>query len=648
MDDLLKSGFATLCLSLCLCMNSHADITESNAAVYINTPESIKYRYDATNDIVYYDSQQAACAVGEHEYTVNNYYIVQENARAVEDSCLSDSGCDCLYEVTYYNANGDVTDYYPEQFGQNAVGKYIFCPDGYIYNSTIQQCQKGFTKGFYLNATPIGKTCDSAKDGNPCEAATGNKYQVETDYASPIPGDIYFKRYYNSLGSAHTATHAAMNWRHTYSRTIGEAPIERREESQLLYMTNNLSAANQTSLYSTEADACTSGWNEIKGIAFGGQFSSATATVQGDHCKIVSSGQTQFYFTLHSNHPTTFASTSSISYIDLLAQSNLMTVTRSNGGQLYFEKNGTAWQAVSDQTVQLEQLATGWRLTDADDTVEMYDATGKLITITSQEGQIQTLDYTLPSANGGDDNPATLDRVTGPYGRELYFAYNSSGFLQSVTTPDGLITYSNDQNGNLASVTYPDNTTRFYVYDKANQYHHLTGIIDEKGNRFATWDYDTQGRAILSKHALNTEAVTFTYNTDGTTTINDPLGGSHTYTFETVQGKPRVTNVTGDACLTCTNSQIKSRTYDANGYLQSTLDLAGNLTNYSYNTRGLQDERTEAVGTNEERRIVTQWHADYREPTQIDVYDKNNTLIKRTINSYDTQGRLENSTSESY
>ncbi|MFX7793206.1 RHS repeat domain-containing protein, partial [Acinetobacter baumannii] len=65
-----------------------------------------------------------------------------------------------------------------------------------------------------------------------------------------------------------------------------------------------------------------------------------------------------------------------------------------------------------------------------------------------------------------------------------------------------------DINGNLTSVTYPDNKTRRYIYDNPNFPYALTGLTDENGARFTTWTYDAQGRAISSEHASGIENYT--------------------------------------------------------------------------------------------------------------------------------------------
>ena len=334
-------------------------------------------------------------------------------------------------------------------------------------------------------------------------------------------------------------------------------------------------------------------------------------------------------------------------------QADEVKIRRPEGKDFLFRLVNSAWTPDADVVLQLEELTdaqnqrTGWLLTLADDTVEEYDNdavnVGRLISITTRNGLTTTLEYGLSSAEGGDDLPTSLDRVTDAYGRTLTFHQElGSNLVTVVKDPVGNeIRYTHDINNNLISVIYPDDTpfdsndnpTRIYHYEDTNHPTALTGISDEAGNRFATWAYDTEGRAILSEHADSAERVDIVYNTDGTTTVTETNGNSRTYIFELILGVVKPTNVTGDQCSNC-GSDVVSVTYDANGYPTSETDYNGNVTNFINNSRGLQTSRTEAVGTAEERIITTEWHAAFRLPTKITEPGK------ITHFTYDAQGQL--------
>lgn len=75
----------------------------------------------------------------------------------------------------------------------------------------------------------------------------------------------------------------------------------------------------------------------------------------------------------------------------------------------------------------------------------------------------------------------------------------------------GLYTYRYDANNNLTQATYPDGSSKTYHYENPSFPHHLTGISDENGTRFATYAYDSQGRAISTEHAGGQERFEFGY-----------------------------------------------------------------------------------------------------------------------------------------
>lgn len=323
------------------------------------------------------------------------------------------------------------------------------------------------------------------------------------------------------------------------------------------------------------------------------------------------------------------------------------SVTRSDGRRFHYTLVNSVWESDADIKDKLTSLLdinnnlTSWQLITTDNQTELYDTEGKLLSITLLNGQTVTLEYDVILANGGDDDPSTLDRVTDPFGRTLTLT-NTNGRIALMTDPVGEIyTYAYDVNDNLISLTYPDETPldsndnpdRIYHYENINFPNHLTGITDENGNRLATWAYDTKGRAILSEHAGGVGRVELVYNTNNTTTVTQSTGQVQTYHTANILGVKNVTQIDGGPCTNC-GSQTLSKTYDTNGFVASRTDFNGNKTMFINDARGLQTSRTEAVGTAEERTITTAWHPTFRLPTKITEPGKITNF------TYDTQGRL--------
>ena len=328
--------------------------------------------------------------------------------------------------------------------------------------------------------------------------------------------------------------------------------------------------------------------------------------------------------------------------------SRAVRILRADGRAYMAVLNEGQWRTDADIAERLSMLSdargqrTGWRLTTADNLTEHYDAAGRLISITTLSGQTQTLDYHLTAAEGGDGNPATLDKVSDAAGRGLRFAYDAHRRLHTMTDPaGGVYTYTHAANGNLSAVTYPDatpednrdNPRRRYHYEHPDFPHALTGVTDENNTRFARWGYDAKGRALFSEHAGGADRVDIRYHTDGSRTVTDALGRRQTYRFKIIEGVKRLVEIDGDACLACAR-QARRITYDARGLVTRRTGLNGSVTDYRYNARGLETARTEAAGTPVARSRFTEWHPRLRLPVKITVEGKKTEL------DYDGAGRL--------
>ena len=299
----------------------------------------------------------------------------------------------------------------------------------------------------------------------------------------------------------------------------------------------------------------------------------------------------------NTEYPTTFATTLGVNwrstfdrYLDIASsggQATAVNAERADGQVLTFALNGSTWTSDSDVDVTLTNEGATWVLKDHNDTMETYTAItpseGQLNSIQLRNGYTQTLHY---NANN------QLTSVTDSYNRALNFTY-ANGLLQTLSTPDGLtFTYGYTAGGGgqvLTSVTYSTDppTSISYKYEDANLPFALTGIIDENGNRYATWTYDdSSGRALTSQHGGGADLTTLTYNdSDGSRTVTNALGVVDTYSFSMLQGAPKVTQISRAATST-TQAAQRQFTYDSNGYLASQTDWNGNQTSYTNDSHG--------------------------------------------------------------
>jgi hypothetical protein len=268
---------------------------------------------------------------------------------------------------------------------------------------------------------------------------------------------------------------------------------------------------------------------------------------------------------------------------------------RPDGQQIGFTSSSGTYTPDSDIDLKLTRSGSTYTLTDHDDTVETYTASGSKATLNSiklRNGFTEALTY----------SSGQVSFVSDSYARQLGFTY-SSGLLSGVTTPDsltlsyGYLTFSSATR--LSTVTYNTSPTthQTYLYENTSFPGALTGITDENGNRYATWGYDANGRGILSQlsGAINYTSVYYN-DTNGNRVVKGPLGIVETYKFATLQGVPKVREIDRAA-----NSPVASASetfgYDSNGYLRSKNDWNGNNTTWVNNSHGQPTQITFASAT---------------------------------------------------
>jgi YD repeat-containing protein len=287
------------------------------------------------------------------------------------------------------------------------------------------------------------------------------------------------------------------------------------------------------------------------------------------------------------------------------------------------------------------------------DSTEFYGTDGRLRTVSLASGQVLTLTYSdgTTGANGGfirdaAGNPTaltlpanTLIRVADSYGNTLSFGYDIQNRMVVMTDAGGgQYLYSYDVDSNLTSVTFPDTRVRTYRYNEpanmmggASIKYALTSIVDENNDVFASFKYDTSGRAVSSEHAGGVQHYDLTYNANDTS-VNDPLNTLRTFGFATVDGISRYTGASlqGGAGF---GTGVKNRTVDTRGNVTSQTDFNDIKTCYAYDTvRNLETVRVEGLAAATtcssvtpagaalpagSRKITTEWHARWRLPLRV-------------------------------
>lgn len=317
-------------------------------------------------------------------------------------------------------------------------------------------------------------------------------------------------------------------------------------------------------------------------------------------------------------------------------------------------RTGTTWAAESDSNSKLIEDTTGYTLTYLTRSRDRFDLSGRLLESTDEAGTTVTLSY---DANG------RLSSAVDDYGHQLTFVYNSAGRISSIDRGGSVYSFTYDPaKGNLTRITYPDATTRDYLYENTSYPHHLTGIIDESGVRWGTYTYDSSGRATASQHPSSAGDVTLAYTNSSTTTVTDALGVGRTFSHSLIKGASRITAVGGTSCSWCKPS--KATTYDSNANVTSRTDWNNQKTCYAYDlTRNLETVRLEGLAAGlscpsnlvtytptagtRQRKITTQWHATYPLPVQIDEPGRRTTYTYDAAGNQLTQTILDTATANS-
>ena len=335
-------------------------------------------------------------------------------------------------------------------------------------------------------------------------------------------------------------------------------------------------------------------------------------------------------------------------------------LSRPDGSTEFFTKANGVWTTTLavDTLTELENtqgVATGYTLFVGESrNTETYDSAGKLLTILGEDGQGAKLAYSTSSTPSAiAPRPGLLLSVTDPNGRELKFTYTSYGYINQITLPDGgTLQYAYTLapatfDYILVSVTYPNTKTRQYFYTaETSSYEYppaLEEIRDEAGNGYAYTNYDSYSRADAAgfydgPHSVGTTQIT--YNSDGTSTVQYPLGQTAISSFSHANGINEVTSVSAQCGLSCAQPW-RTHGYDANGFPASYTDFNGNTKTTQYSASGLLETEVDGSGSVNQRSIVTTWNNTLRKPLSRVVKDASGNLAAKTDWIYNTLGDVQ-------
>ena len=329
----------------------------------------------------------------------------------------------------------------------------------------------------------------------------------------------------------------------------------------------------------------------------------------------------------------------------------------------------TAQVGINDQVTQITIPGGSlqWLVRREANRFEVLSSTGHLLRKVTANGANDTSYVYSDAATRSSIAPRSglligeLDR----FGRSLAFTFDSAANLSSMADPSGLAYfYSYDAFGNLANVLYPGGARRTYLYEGTNINGGapcndpngdairrsgrlpMTGVGDELGSRFSTFQYDCYLRAVSTEESGGVFKYSFTYqglnNSQTATTEVDPLGTSRVRSYAQTGS---IMKPTGISQLDPRTASPVSTTFarDANGNVASVDDFNGSRACYASDlSRNLETARVEGLSTTTACSAVTAanaslpsgsrktshiWHPDWRLQSKVAEPGKLTTSI---------------------
>lgn len=323
-------------------------------------------------------------------------------------------------------------------------------------------------------------------------------------------------------------------------------------------------------------------------------------------------------------------------------------VNRVRGRFNYFTKTGTnTWRADNDVLLRLKSLPDQYELSLPDDSREIYNLNGQLITIVYLNSYKIVLGY---------DSNGLLTSITDSLNYSLTLSYTLNNKLSLVKTSDGrqfVYQYNQELLNNIIAM---DGVTNFYSYDDINNPSLLTGLADQFGSRSLTWNYDNLKRVISTERlAINgIEKLTYDYSSNiNSSEIYRSVTSSRSrslYTFNLVLGVPLLTTVDGDGYTEC-DKGYPSYSYDhVNGNIR-TKTKYNITTQYSnYDEKHNAKIITEGFGKPESKTTLLSYNPNFYRKVATKSEDSVSALSGKKITnySYDVYGNITNITIDGF
>ncbi|WP_423601096.1 RHS repeat domain-containing protein [Roseateles sp. MS654] len=344
-------------------------------------------------------------------------------------------------------------------------------------------------------------------------------------------------------------------------------------------------------------------------------------------------------------------------YFSTVGNARLVNVSRGGGAWTTFQQGAAGLAPASGMlNDRLSSTTQGYLYRDADAMrLEEYNDRGQLLKITALDGRSLSIARTgigTVTVEAQDEGlPLSL---TDHFGRRWLFEYTLVGAepasrVAAIVDPgQGRVTIGYGANGQVGRLEWADGTAQQMMYEHADLSWALTGYLDERGARAATYGYDSLGRAVSTQRALGLDSYLVTWETPPEmkvaerydpdagvvwrdhelkppvrTMVRLPNGEVQALESTASFGLPKWT-LKSQAAGAGSAAVTSSRSFDANLNVTRLDDFNGNRSCMNYDmSRNLETSRVEGLtaavdcasvagtlpaGT---RKVSTQWHPDW-------------------------------------
>lgn len=244
------------------------------------------------------------------------------------------------------------------------------------------------------------------------------------------------------------------------------------------------------------------------------------------------------------------------------------------------------------------------------------------------------------------------------------YSYNKLGYLTKVDSGNVEGHYSYDSNGNVTNVTYGNNSTASYTYNKADMVTEVKNKYNKTELSNFKYTYGSDGNVLTRTEGWGRNAtVNYTYDGLNRLTQESQTGDytfANTYAYDDYSNRQSVTdnsgvstNYTYDAnnrLLSTTGGEVGTYTYDANGNLTQVTVGTGTTArtlSYTYDNfnrlKRISDNGTETVYTYDADGLRLSKTTDG--VTERYVYDGEQLVLKLSVKPYSILSKTLTSTS---